>query len=171
VRKVEGMDNPIRMTAAKEGEIDAPAGEVWELLTDFAGILRWWPQDDSSPIGIERVTLIGKHGNVPRSREILVAGGTATEELYLEDEKALRIYYDMKDGGIPNVFNYLATTTIDRLPENRSLMSFSSHYDIPADADVVFYRQRVEAVYDSIMDGFRRFFATPADGRPPPSYL
>jgi uncharacterized protein YndB with AHSA1/START domain len=165
------MDNPIRMTAAREGEVDAPAEEVWELLTDFGGILRWWPQDESSPIGIERVTLIGEHGTVPRSREIQVTGGSATEELYLADERAMRIYYDMKDGGIPNVFNYLATTAVDRLPGDRSLMIFSSHYDIPADADASFYRQRVEAVYDTILEGFRRFFAAPAERRPRPSYL
>jgi uncharacterized protein YndB with AHSA1/START domain len=177
VRKVEKVENPIRVAASVNGEVDAPAEEVWELLTDWAGVPRWWPQD--APVPIDRVTLDGKHGTVPRTRDVVIAGGSVVETLFLEDEKAMRIYYYLTDEGMAAIFgmpdsitfNYMATTTVDRTPEDRSRMSFSSTFDIPADADPDACRQRIEATYDAILEGFRRFFATPANQRPGPSYL
>lgn len=173
------MENPIRVAPSTSGEVDAPADEVWELLTDFGGVLRWWPQDEGSPVGIERVTLTGDHGTVPRTRDVVIAGGSVVETLLLEDDRAMRIYYTLEDEGMAAIFgmpststfNYLATTTVDRLPGDRSRMSFSSTFDIPGDADPVVCRERIEATYNAILEGFSRYFAAPADQRPGPSYL
>ncbi len=165
------MANWIRTRATYSTVIAAPAADAWELISDFAGILRYWPQDDSTPIPILSVALDGRHKDVPRARHVLVPGGSVTEVCYKEDEITRRIYYDMNDEGIPGVRNYMATICIDELEPEKCRMAFSSNYDTPPDSDQEFYVKRIEAVYKSISEGFAAYFAMPEDERPKPTYL
>jgi uncharacterized protein YndB with AHSA1/START domain len=137
-------------------EIAASAGDAWALLTDWAGILRWWPAHP--PVRILHVALDGDPGVVPRTRLITVQDGPRGVETLLQaDPVARRIYYDMADGGIPILRNYVATTTIDALGTDRCAMNFSSHFDVMAE-DESMARATVLAVYGAIRDGFQQHF-------------
>jgi uncharacterized protein YndB with AHSA1/START domain len=139
------------------GEIPASAADAWDLLNDWAGILRWWPANP--PSEILRVELDGDPGQVPRTRVITLAGGAqAFETLLKADPVARRIYYDMKDGGMPILRNYVATTVIDAAGDGRCLMGFSSNFDVLA-ADESMARAAILAVYGAIRDGFQQYFA------------
>lgn len=165
------MANWIRMRAEHAGAIPASAEDAWELISDFAGVLRYWPRDDSTPVPIDGVDLEGEHKTVPRARHVHVEGGIATEWCFKESDETRRLYYDMNDDGIPGVFNYMATVTVDEDGPDRSTMRFTSDFDIPPDSDREFYRKRIVAVYESIITGFRQNFATPAELRIPPTYI
>lgn len=64
-------------------ELEAPAAAVWDLLTDFGNIQRWWPAD--APIHIERVEIEGN--GVGMIRHIYNKGvkGCNSERLDLVD--------------------------------------------------------------------------------------
>jgi hypothetical protein len=164
------MGNWIRMRAEYAGNIPASADETWELISDFAGVLRYWPRDDSTPIGITGVDLEGDHKTVPRARHVYVARGVATEWCFKESDTTRRLYYDMNDDGIPGVYNYMATVTVDEDGPEKSVMRFTSDFDIPPDGDRDFYRKRIVAVYESIVTGFLQNFALPEHERIPPTY-
>jgi len=41
-----------RVTVHKWAEVPAPAEQVWDLICDWAGMLRWWlPADQGGPQG------------------------------------------------------------------------------------------------------------------------
>jgi len=149
--------NGSRRTAELVADIPAPAADAWALLNDWAGILRWWPAN--GPIDIVDVTLGGARDALPRSRHIRMANGTVgIETLLLADPIAMRIYYDLENGGIPVVRNYLASTTIDPIDAQRCRMTFSSRFDVLDEADAPFAEQIVGAVYAAIRDGFSAYF-------------
>ena len=113
--------------AEVRGIVDAPIDQVWELLTDWAGLLRWWvkPEDGGRPgPDLASVDLVGGPQDVPRTRVVRhVTGSTVDETLLLQNDETRRIYYDMvyrpNPGGavLRSEFeNYLATTVLDTLP-------------------------------------------------------
>jgi hypothetical protein len=152
------------------GVIDAPAEEVWELLTDWAGILRWWvkPEEGGRPgPDIAKVELVGGVRDVPRTRVVYhVTGSIVDETLLFQNDETRRIYYTMQyrpnPGGavLRSEFeNYLATTTVDTLPTGQTLMTFRSEFDVVDPADLNLMRSIIERTYsDAILKGFRRYF-------------
>ncbi|MET0544859.1 MAG: SRPBCC family protein [Caulobacterales bacterium] len=143
-----------RSAAHYEAIVDAPVEQVWALLTDWAGLLKWWPKSEA-PFVIVGSDLIGQHGEVPRGRRVtLDNGGGGVETLLLESAAAGRIYYDMVDGTIPGVFNYLATTTVDATEDGGSLMRFSSTFDVAPGIDPAILQGAITSVYQAIARGF-----------------
>ena len=153
------------------GVVDASPDEVWELLTDWAGFLKWWvkPADGGRPgPDIESVELVGDPKAVPRTRVVRHVTGSAVDEtLLVQNDATRRIYYDMKfrpnPGGavLRSEFeSYLATTMVDALPTGQTLMTFKSEFDLVEGADMDLMRSIIERTYtDAILQGFRRYFA------------
>jgi uncharacterized protein YndB with AHSA1/START domain len=42
VKGVEAVSEGIRVALDRSVEIPAPAAQVWSLISDWAGMLRWW---------------------------------------------------------------------------------------------------------------------------------
>ena len=59
------------MTAHKIGTLNAPAMAAWELLTDWAGLLRWLPEGVSNVV---RAELEGGLKEVPRTPRLVEFG-------------------------------------------------------------------------------------------------
>jgi len=145
------------MTAHKIGTLNAPARAAWELLTDWAGLLRWLPEGVSNVV---RVELEGGLKEVPRTRVLWNSDGTCVRETLLhQDDGARRIYYMVQREGIPGVRNYLATTTIDELGAEECQIELSSSFDVidPA-VDEQYHRRILESIYeDCILKGLATY--------------
>lgn len=157
--------------AEVRGVVAAPAEEVWELLTDWAGFERWWIKaaDGGRPgPEIASVELIDGPADIPRTRVVRhVTGSTVDETLLLQNDDTRRIYYNMvfrpNPGGAvlrSEFSNYLATTMVDSLPNGETLMTFKGEFDVDASADLNLMISLIERTYtDAILNGFRRYFA------------
>lgn len=146
-----------RIQVSYDADIPASVSAAWDLLTDWAGLLRWWP--DTAPFVIEDCKLVGADGQLPRTREIHVASGViAYETLLHQDDVAKRIYYDMQQNEILNVRNYRATTTIDEIGPNACRMFFSSFSDADQTVDAVRIKESFLGIYTTIAVGFNGYF-------------
>lgn len=156
------------------GIVDAPAADVWDLLTDWGGIERWWikPGEGGHPgFDIASIELVGEPSQVPRTRVLRQVTGSAVDEtLMLQNNETLRIYYSMVSRPNPGgaelrreFENYFATTTVDGLSTGQALMTFKSEFDVTESADLDLIRSMFEGFYsDAILQGFRRYFAKPS---------
>lgn len=157
--------------AEVRGIVDAPIDRVWELLTDWAGLLRWWvkPEDGGRPgPDLASVDLVGGVRDVPRTRVVRHVTGSAVDEtLLVQNDETRRIYYNMvyrqNPGGavLRSEFeNYLATTMLDTLPDGKTLMTFKAEFDVVEPADLDLMRSIIERTWtDGVLQGYRRFFA------------
>ena len=147
-----------RLHLTHEADICASAEDAWDLLLDWAGLLRWWPED--APFKIEQCDLVGEHGRVPRTREVHPGGGLVVPEtLLVQDDEAKRIYYNMGQNPVINVRNYLATTTVDATGPDTCHMIFSSHSDVDENTDPEPFKAGILTVYSTIESGFNRYFS------------
>jgi uncharacterized protein YndB with AHSA1/START domain len=143
-------------------EIAASAGDVWDLLADWGGMLRWWPA--SAPVVISKVELTGEPGVLPVTRVLTMQDGAqGVETLLKADPVARRLYYSVQDGGIPGARNYVATNTVDALGAGRCALTFSSSFDV-AEQDEEMAKAIILAIYGFIGDGFRQYFEAPKAG-------
>lgn len=157
--------------AEVRGIVDAPAADVWELLTDWAGFDRWWikPEEGGRPgPDVASTELVGAPTDVPRTRIVRhVTGSVVDETLLVQNNETRRIYYNMvyrpNPGGavLRSEFeNYMATTTVDTLSNGQTLMTFKSEFDVIDPADYDLMRSIIERTYtDAILQGFRRYFS------------
>ena len=89
-----------RVELHKPEEIPAPAKQVWALLTDWAGMLRWsLSAKRRSALGLlVGCELIGEANKIPRTRRMILSSGTAVEEeLFYQNDETNRIYYRKTD--------------------------------------------------------------------------
>ena len=91
------MSGASRVALQNSAEIPASAEHVWDLICDWAGMLRWWPPTEkgglSGPtlVGCE---LIGAPRSVPRTRRITISDGTVVEEtVSYQNDETRRIHY------------------------------------------------------------------------------
>jgi hypothetical protein len=149
----------------KSAEIPAPADEVWELITDWAGMLRWWlPAEEGGLQGPALVSceLIGQHGSVPRTRRMTLGNGTVAEEtVFYQNDKTRRLSYTKSDD--LSVTGYVASTYVDDLGSGCTV-HLVSVFDVSDPDDRAACAARFEAVYGAMFDGYRRFFIRPAAG-------
>lgn len=82
-------------------DISASADEVWELVSDWAGMLRWWLSADDG--GLQGPTLIacslvGEPESVPRKRRMeLDNDAIVEEEIFYQNNETRRIHYFKAD--------------------------------------------------------------------------
>jgi hypothetical protein len=160
-----------RVKSFKTGLVKAPIDDVWDLLMDFAGTLRWWPtpaEGGRPGPNITRVDLIGDPNSVPRTRRInLETGAIVDETLLYEDRATRRLYYDMEPqlDAQGNAFRgairgYLCVTTLEAQAPGSTRMTFEATFDVMAPADPDEQRLAIEGIHEkAILNGFNRYFA------------
>jgi hypothetical protein len=154
------MPKVSRVELHKFAEIPAPASEVWNLLGDWAGMLRWWPTADPG-VGpkLMKCDLIGEHGTLPRTRRMTLDNGVVIEEqIFHQDDCARRIYYTRTEPAGSEVSGYIASAYVDEIDNHTCMMHFCSWFDIHATASGA-AAARFETIYQVIFDGFRNYFS------------
>jgi hypothetical protein len=162
------VPSSLRVTVHKSAEVPAPAEQAWELICDWAGMLRWWLPSRKGGlqgpalIGCE---LIGTPGSVPRTRRMTLSDGRVAEETIIyQNNKTRRIHYTKSDDQA--VTGYLATTYVDDLEDTRCAVHISSAFDVSEPAGPTTAAARFEAIYTTMIDGYRRYFTQPATSGP-----
>jgi hypothetical protein len=149
-----------RIELHKSEEIPASAKEVWALLTDWAGMLRW---SQSAKRGgvlgvLVKCELIGEPDNVPRTRRMTLDSGTAvSEELFYQNDETKRIYYRKDDTF--GTSGYIASSYIDEIDDHRCRLHILSWFDAGPGVDGPAAAARFEAIYEGIFEGFRSYFS------------
>ena len=158
---VKSQPEPARVALQKSALIAAPADELWELISDWAGMLRWWPaagpqtRPGAVMAGCE---LIGTPGAVPRTRRMTLGDGTVAEEtIVYQNDRTRRISYTKADDG--TITGYLASTDVDDLGRQGSAVHLSSVFDVTDPAGQAAAAARFEAVYATMFGGYARYFA------------
>jgi uncharacterized protein (TIGR02118 family) len=156
-----------RAELRKSAEIPASAAEVWDLLTDWAGMMRWWLAPEKG--GLPRPTLvscelIGERGLVPRTRRMTLDNGVVVEEqIFHQDDNSRRIYYKRTDPPGSPIRGYIGAATVDDVACDRCTLRISSSFDVSFPGDPQAAVDRFAGVYQSIFRGFQNYFAkTPA---------
>jgi Polyketide cyclase / dehydrase and lipid transport len=154
-----------RITVHKSAEIPASAEHVWDLICDWAGMLRWWlPAEKGGLRGPALIgcELIGMPGSVPRTRRMTLSDGRVAEEtIVYQNDGTRRIHYTKADDQA--VTGYLATTYVDDLEDTRCAVCISSAFDISNPAGDTTAAARFEAVYMAMFDGYSRYFTRSAN--------
>jgi Polyketide cyclase / dehydrase and lipid transport len=156
------MANYQRVRAHRSDEVPVAASAVWDILLDWPGILKWMRQE-GRPVPLVKVELKAGHavGRLPCTRLChfdvsalppgIVIPACIPETLLHVDPLARFIYYNMEGEGPFGMRNYLATTEIDELGAERSRVTCSGRFDVPAGAPVDLVKGVIESVYDSIV--------------------
>jgi len=148
-----------RVELHKSEEIPAPADEVWALLTDWAGMLRWsLSAKRAGSLGLlVKCELIGEADQVPRTRRMILESGAAVEEeIFYQNDETRRIYYRKSDTF--GTKGYIACSYVDELTDRRSRLHILSWFDAEKEASAA--AARYDAIYQGIFDGFKAYFAT-----------
>jgi Polyketide cyclase / dehydrase and lipid transport len=154
------------MEIHKSAHIPAAADEMWGLIIDWAGMLRWWLAAEDGGLGGPRLVaceLVGADDEVPRTRRMSLENGVVTEEqLFYQNDQARRIYYSK----LPDrdITGYVASTYVDEIDSRTCVVHITSQFDVRSGADSPAARARFEAVYAAMFRGFQRYFSpTPAE--------
>jgi uncharacterized protein (TIGR02118 family) len=157
------MSKFARVEVHKSAEIPAPAADVWTLLTDWAGMFRWWLSAEQGGLPgptLVKCELIGEHGAVPRTRRMTLDNGLVVEEqIFHQDDNARRIYYMKSEPSGSPINGYVASAYVDDVEDNRCALHISSSFDVQLPADVEAAAVRFERIYQSIFRGFQHYFS------------
>jgi hypothetical protein len=148
-----------RVELHKSAEIPAAAQEVWALLTDWAGMLRWsLSAKRGGPLGtLVKCELIGEANQVPRTRRMILDSGVVVEEeLFYQNDETKRLYYRKSDTS--GTRGYIACSYVDTLDERKCRLHIMSWFDSEQEASAA--ASRFEAIYAGIFEGFRTYFSS-----------
>lgn len=95
-------------------EIAAPAERVWDVLSDFGGVDRWFP-------GAKEVRVEG--AGVGALRRVPVGTAEIVERLESLEPEARRFSYSIVEAPMP-VEDYLATVAVSDLGEGRCVVDW-----------------------------------------------
>jgi len=158
------VPEPPRVALHRSAEIPASADEVWELISDWAGMRRWWLTAEEGGLqgpGLVSCELVGEHRAVPRMRRMTLGNGAVAEETIIyQNDKTRRISYTKADE--PNITGYVATTYVDDLDSDSCTVHLVSMFDVDDPAYRVAAAARFEAVYAAMFNGYRRYFTREA---------
>lgn len=140
-------------------EIRAPAQKVWELLIDWAGMMRWSlsARSGGSLGKLVKCELIGEASQLPRTRRMTLDSGLAVdEELFYQNDQARRIYY-RKDDTL-GTSGYIASSYVDEVDDRTCRLHISSWFDVGSGVDASAAAARFRAIYKGIFAGFNAYF-------------
>lgn len=156
----EQVPDGTRVVLRRSVEIAAAADEVWELITDWAGMLRWWLTAEEGGLpgpGLVACELIGQPEAVPRTRRMTLGSGAVVDEtIFYQNNPNRRIWYTKADD--PIVTGYVATTYVDDQQDGGCTVHLVSMFDVKDPADHQAAAARFEAVYTAMFDGYQRYF-------------
>lgn len=154
------------MALHKSANIPAPPDEVWDLICDWAGMLRWWLTAEEGGLqGPALVTceLIGEHDSVPRTRRMTLGNGIVVDEqIFYQNDETQRIYYRKSDD--QSLTGYIASTYVDEIEGGDCASHISCMFDVRDPADRAPAAARFEAVYAAMFEGYRRYFTRTTAG-------
>lgn len=157
------MPTSFRVRLHEFTEIRAPAAEVWSLLIDWAGMLRWRlsPEQGGLPgPPMIRCELVGEHNAVPRTRRMIFNNGKVIEEqIFYQSDEHRRIYYTKDEPPGSDLSGYVASAYVDEIDAHTCALHITSWFDArtgdAAEAAATFFG----SVYRAIFKGFRHYFA------------
>lgn len=147
-----------RVELHKSDEIPASADEVWALLTDWAGMMRWsLSAKRGGALGtLVGCDLIGEADKIPRTRRMILSSGAAVEEeLFYQNDETKRIYYRKSDTF--GTKGYIASSYVDELDDRKSRLHILSWFD--AEQEAAAAAARYDAIYGGMFEGFKAYFA------------
>jgi Polyketide cyclase / dehydrase and lipid transport len=162
-----------RVRTGYSKEVIVAAGDYWNVLLDWQGILKWMPTEGAA-VPLVRVELEPGHaaGRLPCTRNCYfdlsaLPPGVAIPECVPEtllhvDPVARTIYYNMEGQGPFGMRNYLATTEVDEIGPRLTRVTCSGRFDLPEGAPVDVVRAVIEGVYSSIVNDIPAMIARPA---------
>jgi hypothetical protein len=155
-----------RVALHKSAEINGSASEVWNLLNDWAGMLRWWLTADQGGLAgptLVECDLVGEQGAVPRTRRMTLDNGVVVEEqIFYQNDETRRLYYSKSEPAGSDVSGYIASAYVDEIDGDRCTMHVSSWFDLRSHADVSAAARRFESIYEAIFNGFQCYFSKAA---------
>ena len=157
----------IRVSAFKSKETDVSAAAFWSVLRDWGALMAWAGADlfeGTAPAPVIGCDLRKGHSVdvLPCTREIRMKSDGRIPELFEEtllyaDSEARFIYYNIEGVGQGGMRNYLATTTVDEVTENRCRVTCSSRFDVPEGGPADELKAFLEDVYErSVIQGMTK---------------
>ncbi len=137
--------------------INAPPGEVWEVVSDFVGFDRWVPTFESRLV-------LGENRREGAIRELRRPNGTRVEEkLIAYDPWNMTLTYTYA-GGEPLTSDYFATMTVKEAGAGRSRVEWTArfkrlHYwtdNPPPGQDDASLTQRLNRFYASSLENLKK---------------
>ena len=162
-RKADRVSGASRVKLHESAEIPAGADKVWELISDWAGMLRWWLPAEAG--GLKGPTLVacdllGEPTHVPRTRRMTLSDGSVTSEtIVYQNDTTRRIHYIKADDHA--VSGYAATSYVDELSQAASVVHVESAFDVRVGEDPSSAAARFEAVYNAMLNGYLKYFTGP----------
>lgn len=157
------MANFKRVSAYASGEVDASADDIWAILRDWGGVMKWVATGPDAPVELTGCEI--KDGDsveaLPCTRICYFAPESGfppfPETLIHADPEARRIYYNVEGVVSGGMRNYNATTTVDEVGPDRARITCQSTFDVPGDADPAPVVAFLEGVYNkSVIKGMER---------------
>ena len=153
------MPRTLRSNAVQTAEIPASAQEVYDLVADWGGLLRWFPKE--FPVPVTRVELEGSE-DLPLTRILHTAdGGAIRETLLRRDPQMRRLYFLLPNENLPGIANYMVTVTVDEVGPQRAFVTYAAIFDVVDTAlGEQGSRELIQGVYALLLGGIAGYFAS-----------
>lgn len=139
--------------------IKGSAAAAWDIVTDWHNTHRMrTPDSAKSPLAVDRVELEGDEGSVPRTRVFYFKGegmGVVRETIFLQDDEAMHLYYNIEGVGPAGLRNYLATTEIDAIGDDHCQITVTARFDLPVENDINTAKGIINAAHNGVIAGIQ----------------
>jgi uncharacterized protein YndB with AHSA1/START domain len=151
---IDAPENRISQTIV----IDAPTDRVWEVVSDFVGLDRWFPYIESSTLKL------GQNREVGCIRELRRLNGTKVEEkLIAYDPWNMSLTYTYAEGQ-PLTSDYFATMTVKDAGGGKSRVEWTARFkrlyywtdNPPAGHDDASLTKILNKVYASSLENLKK---------------
>ncbi len=143
----------IEITSEKKMEIPAAADQVWDLLADFGGIAKWWPEGM-----LDKVECEGAGVGMVRHMHTLI-GMVLSERLDALDREARTIHLSIVEGLPFGIEDYSAVGRVVPTGDDSCLLDWRGTYKIPNEGSETDARAVIEGAYEAQAAGLLGHFA------------
>ncbi len=142
----------IEITSEKKIEIPAAADQVWNLLADFGGIAKWWPEGM-----LDKVECEGEGIGTVRHMHTLI-GMVLSERLDALDRAARTIHLSIIAGLPFGIEDYAAVGRVVPTGDDACRLDWRGTYKIPDAAGEADARAVIEGAYEAQAAGLLGHF-------------
>jgi len=145
--------------------IDAPTDQVWEVVSDFNGLPRWFPFIKESRL------VLGENRRLGAIRELTRGNGTKVEEKLIEyDPYNLTATYTYM-GGKPMTSDYFSTMTVTEAGNGQSMVEWKARFKrlqywtdtAPEGQEDETLVNLLNKVYTIGLEGLKQYIESPAE--------